>query len=79
MYLKTQAYKHVYIYLHIHTNKITLKTSEASWVPVAHAYNPSKPGGRDQEDRSLKPVLGKWDPILKTPNTKKGLAESLKW
>jgi hypothetical protein len=27
-----------------------------SWAPVAHTYNPSYSGGRDQEDRSLKPA-----------------------
>jgi hypothetical protein len=26
------------------------------WVSVAHAYNPSYPRGRDQEDHSLKPA-----------------------
>jgi hypothetical protein len=27
-----------------------------SWVPVAHAYNPSYSGGTDQEDQGLKPA-----------------------
>jgi hypothetical protein len=42
--------------------------------PVAHAYNPSYSGGRDQEDCSLKPVQANssWDPILKKSITKKG-------
>jgi hypothetical protein len=31
----------------------------ASQVPVAHACNPSYSGGRDQEDRYLKPYLKK--------------------
>jgi hypothetical protein len=26
------------------------------WVPVAHTYNPSYSGGRDQEDHGLKPA-----------------------
>jgi hypothetical protein len=40
---------------------------------VAHAYNSSYPGGRDQEDCGSRPAwensLG--DPILKIHNTKK--------
>jgi hypothetical protein len=38
-----------------------------SWVPVAHAYNPSYSGGRDQEDLGSKPAQANslWDPILK--------------
>jgi hypothetical protein len=42
--------------------------------PVAHAYNPSYSGGRDQEDHSLKPAQANssQDPISKKPNTKKG-------
>jgi hypothetical protein len=40
---------------------------------VAHAYNPSYSGGRDQQDCGSKPVKvnSSWDPILKIPNTKK--------
>jgi hypothetical protein len=40
---------------------------------VAHAYNPSYSGGRDQEDRSSKPAQANSlrDPISKMPNTKK--------
>jgi hypothetical protein len=47
---------------------------------VAHTWNPSYSGGRDQEDRSLKPAWANnsRDPILKKPNTKKGLMEWLK-
>jgi hypothetical protein len=30
-----------------------------SWAPVAHTYNPSYSGGRDQENRSSRPTLGK--------------------
>jgi hypothetical protein len=41
---------------------------------VAHCYNPSYSGGRDQEDRSSKPAQENClqDPILKVPNTKQG-------
>jgi hypothetical protein len=44
-----------------------------SWVLVAHTYNSSYSGGRDQEDHSSKPA---WensliDPILKKSFTKK--------
>jgi hypothetical protein len=37
---------------------------------VAHAYNPSYSGGRDQEDHSLKPAQANssQNPILKIPN-----------
>jgi hypothetical protein len=42
--------------------------------PVAHAYNPSDLGGRDQEDRGSKPARANssQDPISKIPITKKG-------
>jgi hypothetical protein len=47
-----------------------------SWVPVAHACNPSYSGGRDlQEDRGLKPAQANSsrDLILKKkPNLKQG-------
>jgi hypothetical protein len=36
------------------------------------ACNPSYPGGRDQEDHSLKPANSSWDPISKIPNRKQG-------
>jgi Fe-S cluster assembly ATPase SufC len=44
-----------------------------SWVLVAHACNVNFSGGRDQEERGLKPALANslQDPILKTPSTKK--------
>jgi hypothetical protein len=44
---------------------------------VAHAYNPSYSGGRDQEDQGLKSAqANNWqDPILKKYITKKGLVE----
>jgi hypothetical protein len=40
---------------------------------VAHTYNPHCSGGRDQEDRSLKPAWANssQDPILKKPITKR--------
>jgi hypothetical protein len=47
---------------------------------VAHAYNPSYSGGRDQEDLGLKPVQANSSetPYLKKPFTKTGLEEWLK-
>jgi hypothetical protein len=47
---------------------------------MAHTYNPSYSGGRDQEDSSLKSdwANSSQDPILKKPITKKGLVEWLK-
>jgi hypothetical protein len=66
-------------------------------MPVAHTYNPSYSGGRDQEDRGSRVSLAnsQKNPILKILNiiqyqkrkkerktilnTKKGLAEWLKW
>jgi hypothetical protein len=40
--------------------------------PLAHAYNPSYSGGRDQEDHSLKPAWGNssQDPVSKNPSQK---------
>jgi hypothetical protein len=48
--------------------------------PVAHAYNPSYSGGRDQEDHGSKPAQGNslQDPILKNTITKIGPVEWLK-
>jgi hypothetical protein len=45
-----------------------------SWASVAHIYNPSYSGGRDQEDHGLKPVQANSsrDPILKKYITKRG-------
>jgi hypothetical protein len=47
---------------------------------MAHACNPSYSGGRDQEDRGLKPAWASSsrDPILKNNITKIGLEEWLK-
>jgi hypothetical protein len=51
-----------------------------SWVPMAHAYNPSYSGGRDQEDHGLKPARSNNSirPYLEKTLCKKGLAEWLK-
>jgi tRNA A22 N-methylase len=50
-----------------------LKKNKISQVLVAHTCNPSYTGGRDQEDRSLKPAWANSlrNPILKKPFTKK--------
>jgi hypothetical protein len=47
---------------------------------VAHAYNPSYSGSRDQEDRSSNPALANSlrGPILKKTHHKKGLLEWFK-
>jgi hypothetical protein len=45
---------------------------------VAHTYNSSYSGGRDQEDQGSKLTDGSRDPILKKKITKKVLAEWLK-
>jgi hypothetical protein len=47
---------------------------------VAHCYNPSYSGGRDQEDQGSKPAQAKkfMRPSSNISNTKKGL-EWLKW
>jgi hypothetical protein len=47
---------------------------------VAHAYNPSYSGGRDQEDDSSKPAQtnSARDPISKKHSQKIGLVEWLK-
>jgi hypothetical protein len=49
-------------------------------VPVAHAYNPSFSGGKDQEDWSSEPGWANSlrDPISKKNLPKKGLVEWLK-
>jgi hypothetical protein len=38
------------------SNSQDIKRSNFSWVPVAHAYNPSYSEGRDKEDGSSKPA-----------------------
>jgi hypothetical protein len=47
---------------------------------VAHTYNPSYSGGREQEDQVSKPTRGKQlkRPYLKNIQHKKGLADWLK-
>jgi hypothetical protein len=49
-------------------------------VLVAHTYNPSYSGDRDQENQSSKSAQANTsrDPILKNPFTKKGLVEWVK-
>jgi hypothetical protein len=49
-------------------------------VPVAHVYNLSYLGGRDQEDSSSKPTWGNSSarPYLENTHHKKGLVEWLK-
>jgi hypothetical protein len=51
--------------------------SEDSQAPVAHAYNLSYPGGRDQEDHDLKPAQANssMSPYLEKSFTKIGLVE----
>jgi hypothetical protein len=45
---------------------------------VAHSCNPNFPGGRDQEDGSLKPAsVNSGDPSLEKPITKIRLVEWL--
>jgi hypothetical protein len=57
---------------------ITIQNAVASWALVAHAYNPSYSGGRDQEDLGSKPAWGKFlRPCLKKPTTN-GLVTWLK-
>jgi hypothetical protein len=57
------------------------KFAKLSQALVAHAYNPSYSGGRDQEDRGLKPAWGKRskDPISKHPSQKRagGMAQGI--
>jgi hypothetical protein len=57
-----------------------IEKERPSWAQVAHSCNPSYSGGRDQEDLSLKPPLGKQfaRPYLKKPFTNIGLVEWLK-
>jgi hypothetical protein len=47
---------------------------------VAHSYNPSYSGGRDQEDHHSKPTRANssQDPISKKTFTRKGLVKCLK-
>jgi hypothetical protein len=51
----------------------TQRESMLSLVPVAHTYNPSYSGGRDQEDHGSQPAQANswWDPILKNPSQKR--------
>jgi hypothetical protein len=49
----------------------------SSWAPVAHTYNPSYRGGREQQNCSLMPAQenSSQDPISKKTHHKKGLVE----
>jgi hypothetical protein len=57
-----------------------MKDKFHSQASVAHAYNPSYSGGRDQEDHGSKPIWANSsrDPTSKKPFTKIGLVEWLK-
>jgi hypothetical protein len=57
------------------------KSRKFSQASVAHSYNPSYSGDRDQEDFGLKLALGKKFVRLYLKNThhKKGLVEWFKW
>jgi hypothetical protein len=60
---------------------VCYKNLSFSWVPVAHACNPSYSGGRYQKNSGSKPAWANnlRDPIKKKVHHKKGLAEWLKW
>jgi hypothetical protein len=49
--------------------RMAINNTHNSWVLVAHAYNPSYSGGRDQENSSLKPARADslQDPISNNP------------
>jgi hypothetical protein len=53
---------------------VVTKITIMSQALVAHTCNPSYSGGRDQEDRGLKPAWANsfQDPNLKIPDTKQG-------
>jgi hypothetical protein len=57
-----------------HSEEFLLKR-ENSQTPVAHAYNPSCSGGRDQEDLGSKPA---WANSSRDPQHEKELMEWLK-
>jgi hypothetical protein len=59
-------------YLNVYINKIICQ------VPVAHAYNPSYSGGRDQEDHGLKPA-SPWQIVLKILFWKKLNTKKVWW
>jgi hypothetical protein len=67
----------IYVDIYICTNRIymaKLSKQYFSQALVAHAYNPSYSGGRDQENCGLKPARANslQDPISKKLFTKKG-------
>jgi hypothetical protein len=61
--------------LSINCKKLFLKKAKMLRAPVAHAYNPSYSGGRDQEDHGSKPAQANNSPrpYLDKPFTKIGL------
>jgi hypothetical protein len=67
-------------FLNKHTKLSKSLRTHRSQVPLAHVYNPSYSGGRDQEDQGSKPAwtLGSRDPILKKIHHKKRLVGWLK-
>jgi hypothetical protein len=71
---------HTHTHTHTHTQRLLkegisrgLNHGFLGWALVAHSYNPSEPGGRDQKDRSLKPAQASSlrDPISKNPSQKR--------
>jgi hypothetical protein len=61
-------------------NDTKKKKNKTSWTPLAHTYNPSYSGGRDQEDHGSKSAPGKQfsRSYLKENHHKKGLVKWLK-
>jgi hypothetical protein len=59
-------------FLHIGGRSWYIKNFTRSWALVAHVYNNSYSGGRDQEDQGLKRAWANslQEPILEIPNTK---------
>jgi hypothetical protein len=56
-----------------HVDVVDIKMFTCRWAPMAHIYNPSYSGGRDQEDQGLKSAQANssQDPISKIHNTKR--------
>jgi hypothetical protein len=59
--------------IYSHIIMTTIKIGKKSQAPVAHAYNPSYSGGRDQEGHNLKPAWGNnsQDPNLEKTHPQK--------
>jgi hypothetical protein len=62
---------------HVRVQQADQEKSWSSWAPVAHAYNPSYSGGKDQEDLGSKLAWANssTSPYLQKPYTKIGLVE----